>query len=247
MKSSIFLVLLACGLTSGKLHLADFTQLCDLTKPNLNACVVNSANNLIPVLVKGIKDLNFPPLDPLRIPEMKVDQSNAPISIRLKLLDTIHTGLGTMKFHAASIDLDKNRWILNATLPNYALFGRYMANGRIILLPIIGDGHANFTLTNTKVDFIMQGHAKKEDDLLVHHLSNLKVIFGFDKCFISMTNLFGGNKQLSETVDQFIRTNSREVFEGLKVSLEKVYSSIYLNLIRRLVSNVPVSSIFITP
>lgn len=32
---------------------ADFTQLCDLTKPNLNACVVNSANNLIPVLVKG--------------------------------------------------------------------------------------------------------------------------------------------------------------------------------------------------
>ena len=67
------------------------------------------------------------------------------------------------------------------------------------MLPIIGEGNANFTYLDTKVDFVMEGRGKKEKgEIIIFNLIKLKVYFTFDKCFVTITNLFNGNKQLSK-------------------------------------------------
>ncbi|EEB15089.1 conserved hypothetical protein [Pediculus humanus corporis] len=176
---------------------------------------------------------------------MNIDQSNQPISLKLKLIDTIHTGLSTLNFHSASIDTINDRWILNGTLPYYSLHGKYKGNGKLLLLPIIGEGNANFTYLDTKVDFVMDGRRKKEKgEIIIFNLIKLKVYFTFDKCFVTITNLFSGNKQLSDAVNHFIGNNSKEVMNGVKSSLEKIYSSLYYNMINKLISDVPYTEIF---
>lgn len=49
----------------------------------------------------GIRDYGFVPLDPLKVPKMDIGQDTGPVTLKLELIDTTHTGMGTLKFNTA--------------------------------------------------------------------------------------------------------------------------------------------------
>ena len=96
------------------------------------------------------------------------------------------------------MDMQRGRWIFNGTMDRYVLSGRYIGKGRILLVPIVGDGLANFTLENLGCDFIIDGAPTKAKGKTYYKINRLRVYYKFDKCFMSLTNLFNGNKQLGK-------------------------------------------------
>lgn len=49
----------------------------------------------------GIKDYGFTPLDPLKVPRMDIGQEIGPVTLKLELIDTTHTGITSLRFHKA--------------------------------------------------------------------------------------------------------------------------------------------------
>lgn len=91
--------------------------------------------------------------------------------------------------------------VFNGTLEQYTLEGKYIGKGRILLVPIVGDGRANFTLENTGIDIVVDGApSKNKAGVTYFKLSNLRVYMKFDVAYMSLTNLFNGNKQLGKAL-----------------------------------------------
>lgn len=65
----------------------------------------------------------------------------------------------------------------------------------------------------------------------------------FSKGSAVMEGLFGGNKQLGDTMTRFINENTDEIFKEFKPTLEAVWGELFGGLINRLFDSVPLDEL----
>lgn len=61
---------------------ASYIKICHRSDPELDTCIKNSVGELRPLLIKGIPELNIPSCEPLRVPEVVIDQGNGAVSLK---------------------------------------------------------------------------------------------------------------------------------------------------------------------
>lgn len=100
----------------------------------------------------GFHQLGLPSLDPLRIDQMELKQNEeSPVNIELNFRNVTFSGLSKARIYKLS-GFNKNphgnKIDIRLKSPRIELYGPYRANGRVLLLPIQGDGICNLTLGN---------------------------------------------------------------------------------------------------
>lgn len=94
---------------------ASFIQKCSRSDPQLNACLRNSFNGLKPYLLTGIKEIGLPPLEPLKIDALGIENNAG--NIRIKGLFTNVINAGSSNFTVKEVRSDLNaRKIISLTL-----------------------------------------------------------------------------------------------------------------------------------
>ncbi|KAF2886369.1 hypothetical protein ILUMI_19804 [Ignelater luminosus] len=124
--------------------LPSYIKPCDLTDPNFDQCAIKSGQAAIPSLVKGDKKYKIPSLLPLEIPEIKFRTGD----LHIKLDNAKVSGFENAQIKDFKFDPRKQHLAITVYIENANLISHYNIDGKILILPIRGDGAANITFGN---------------------------------------------------------------------------------------------------
>lgn len=160
--------------------------------------------------------------------------------------------------------------------PRAELVGPYRVNGRILILPIQGDGISNITLgewflaianhhhhhqienevthsincsLSVDGDFLVRFHGKSvtRNGKTYLRVENLKLSFSLSKMIFDLTNLYNGDKALGDSTNLFLNQNWLEVFTEIKKSVFSAFSQIIENVLNNVLTKVPYDELFQQP
>jgi hypothetical protein len=105
---------------------------------------------LIKLKIPGIPSLNIPSLDPLKIEKMYIGQGkNNPVNIGLNFTNIDLTGLSNATFYKVmgfNSNPEGDKLDIRFKSPKVTISGPYKINGKVLILPIQGNGKTNLTL-----------------------------------------------------------------------------------------------------
>lgn len=185
----------------------DFIHPCNNTEP---ACLIQATKDAIPEFSKGLPHLGVPSLDPFIIEELPIQLPG----IKVTFYGGKATGLRKCEVLNVEAYLEKNMFQLEVRC-NITIKGKYTAVGRLLLFPINGEGDSKIKIVNSVIKLDIKTKYFKDADNRDHFgIKSYKYTFDYgERIFYTITNLFKGNPELSNTVLQFLNENWRVVTE----------------------------------
>lgn len=125
-------------------------NLCKKSDPNIDKCLKTSINAVIPHLGEGYPKLRIPAIEPFQLPSLEIDhgkgQSKA-VSIDLKMKDVSIMGLTSMVIDSLKMDVENYKVSAKIGFSKpLQITGQYTVNGKVLVLPIVGNGLCNLEL-----------------------------------------------------------------------------------------------------
>ncbi|KAF9417548.1 hypothetical protein HW555_005378 [Spodoptera exigua] len=183
-----------------------FIKPCSRSDPNLNECVEKVISVAGAKFSEGIPELGIAPLDPVELGTVVVDNP----ALKLTFTDTVVTGLKGFRVNSYKINPDKGKATLDFTA-NVTLKAHYDMNGQVLILPIRGNGQSKIKITNLNI-VVKYDFEEKDGHWIV---PSYKDHYKMDRAQFKFTNLFGGNKELGETIHQVINVNWEPVMRDI--------------------------------
>uniref|UniRef100_A0A8D8XTD4 Protein takeout n=1 Tax=Cacopsylla melanoneura TaxID=428564 RepID=A0A8D8XTD4_9HEMI len=222
-------------------------KVCKRSVPNYKECFMQSIQSAIPVLMRGIPKVGILPVDPLFLTRLDIGQGSGPVSIDLNLKNASIIGLKHAAIKTVKYDIDNYQFSAGFDInDNVQIVGQYSIKGKIMVLPIVGNGNCNITLVHPKLDvkelrgkpFVKNGKTYiKLDKVLI---SIAKV----EKMYIQLENLFNGNKELSEQMNVFLNENWADIIKELMPAIESALEAVVKEIGNRLFSKIPYEDFF---
>ncbi|CAH0553016.1 unnamed protein product [Brassicogethes aeneus] len=135
------LLLLSFNLING-LHPPSYIKPCSLSDPNLNDCALKSGIEALPHLLEGDKKYGIQTLNPYYVDLIEVNQGD----LKVNLKKPVTTGLEKVTLKAVKIDTETKKMSINTLFHNIVVTGNYEISGKILILPIEGQGKLNITV-----------------------------------------------------------------------------------------------------
>ncbi|XP_026326629.1 protein takeout-like [Hyposmocoma kahamanoa] len=199
-----------CNINAG--NLPEYIQRCDLEDKNFVECVKEKISTTLPYFTKGIKELDVPPLDPVKLDDIDINGNG----LNLSFTDANMYGISNAVITNLKLDIGKDDETFSLQFKsNMTLMAKYVINGRILILPIQGKGDAKVKANNVEVQIDSKlSHVK---DKAGTHFRLVTPIYKYniEKTTFQFDNLFNGNKRLSDTTHEFANQNWRQLMDDL--------------------------------
>ncbi|KAJ1527735.1 hypothetical protein ONE63_007692 [Megalurothrips usitatus] len=247
MRSFLILVvgLAAVQLAASK-NLPSNWPACKRNDPDLKTCVRDAALIAIKeISEKGAKEFGVFPLDPMRISAIDIDQGSGPVSIELHFTDLDIYGLKGCEMGPVDVDVEKYHFHAPVSFPKGAVMkGRYRVDGKVLVLPIKGEGKAELQLENITAWVDLKGKEQIRKGVKYIGVESFDFDFETTRLKISMENLFNGNKALSENMNNFMNQNWNEILQELKPAVKQAFGSAWGDVSNRIFTKIPYDTIF---
>lgn len=120
-----------------------------------SSCLVRVINDIVKKSRQPYPEMGLPVMDPLVIDKMNIDQGGSgSVTLHLSLKDTLVKGFANTQVKAVEgfkENFNKTRIEFRFRVPVMLIAGPYKMNGRILVLPVQGNGMANITLSKLRV------------------------------------------------------------------------------------------------
>ncbi|GLG92888.1 Protein takeout [Gryllus bimaculatus] len=220
--------------------------LCKKTDPKLNECIEKAAHVVLPQLKDGIPSINVPSIDPLKVTTINIGQGHGPISINIKFSDITVTGLSDAQVHKADIDLKKYSLNFKGAIQNVSLVSQYEMTGRILLLPVTGQGPCKLTFTNIQANLGPKGKGVTKKGKNYFDVTDFFLdINGLDKLQVQFDNLFNGDKTLGKSMNNLLNENWKDLWSELKPAFDEVFGEVFHQYSKGIFSGVAFDEIFL--
>ncbi|XP_046393508.1 protein takeout-like [Ischnura elegans] len=229
---------------AGEKSVASKLKLCKADDPNLDECFRDAVETAFRNLKDGDRSLGIVPIDPMFVPEMTMTRSEGPVGMTLKFINCTHSGLSNMKVISAKVSPDRLSFDLKMKLNLFTLSGPYETNGRILVLPIVGEGIANITMYDSDIAWTFQGKHVKRDGKTYLQIEKYIVDIKPKSAYMNLGNLFNGDAVLGETTNRFLNENSREVIQELAPELNAALAELHKGLAQRILDRLPMEEAF---
>ncbi|XP_046684382.1 protein takeout-like [Homalodisca vitripennis] len=240
--ASVALVVAAAPAAVSKLP-KDFKR-CKKHDPKMNECLKEAIQNALVSLTKGVPALGVLTIDPLRVTHLLIDQGTGPVSIKLDFNELDIHGLGSARIDRVKVDWDKYTIEVDATvLEPVILDGQYKINGKVLILPIQGNGHSNLTLENVKAKILILGKSMKKNGQEHMDVDKFNLHFTTKKLHMNLENLFNGDKALGDNMNIFLNENWQDILKELQPSIEEALGQTFKAIANRIFHKVPMNQI----
>ncbi|XP_050563287.1 circadian clock-controlled protein daywake-like [Spodoptera frugiperda] len=205
-------------------------QKCQLSDPE---CIKKSAQSFVETFTAGIPEVGTEVLEPVHIDVIKIDLSGLKLTVR----DADIKGLKKSVIDKLKVDTAKKVIELTYHVAPIVLKGKYKAGGMLLILPISGDGDVTIKIKNLGVTLTMPYDIVKNDQGKdVIELKSYKYTYeNNENTHFKLTNLFNGNKQLSDAMHTFMNDNWKAISQEfgnpmLDKPIQKIYTAIKIFL-----------------
>lgn len=242
MKSVLFLTALVFG-TAFSASLPPFIKKCKVGA-DLDKCVITSANAAIARFAKGDEKYRIPSTDPIHVRELSVKENAGSVAVNLKFNDVYITGLANSKLVNSRMDLDKKLIEWTFEVPKVVMDSQYKIDGRILILPITGNGKGHIELENVKLKFTLSYKLMTVKGREVVKIEKIDAKHFTQKLKLNFENLFNGDKALGDNMNVILNDSWEELNKQLGPPLiQSIALYVQANL-NRFLSQIPYSEIF---
>ncbi|XP_053692816.1 protein takeout-like isoform X1 [Sabethes cyaneus] len=217
-----------------------------LCKPNDEKCLFERIGTTFAKHSKGIPEVNLVSLDPLIIEKMDIVQGDGPINIVLNFKNVELTGLSQSVIKKANgFTADPTKMDLGILVPVASLIGGYKINGKVLILPIQGEGHSNMTMENCHIQLKWTGKLVDRANGKKHYqVDKLKATFDTTRFYMHFSNLFNGDKALGDNMNQFLNDNWQDILKELKPAIVNAFVQIFQSVVSNVFNKVPYAEMF---
>ncbi|RZF36621.1 hypothetical protein LSTR_LSTR007324 [Laodelphax striatellus] len=217
---------------------------CHRNSPDFNTCMIKVLHDVRPILKKGVPKMRIQTLEPMFVPQILVKQGSGPVSIDSTFTDQKIHGMTNYMINGIKIDLDNFKMEVDFYLPWLYIEGGYSIKGQILVLPISGSGDSWSNYTTVTGKAVLTGHSESRNGEEYWGIDDLKFSINVKKATIHMNNLFNGNKQLGDAMNNFMSQNFDAVFQELKPVIDEAIAIILKDIIKKLFAKFPVKALF---
>ncbi|KAJ8673663.1 hypothetical protein QAD02_004925 [Eretmocerus hayati] len=241
--SSLVLVVCAAIVRANHVDIPDFIHVCKRNDPDLGECIKKSVNEIKPKLATGLPQYDIPSLEPLIFKELTA--GNEANGLKVTVKDIKCYGASDFEIEKIRTEIETLRFAVDLLLPHLYIEGQYEVNGRVLLLPIQGNGpiYGNFTdaLGQVKIQAAVKTDEQGEEHM---HLSELRLRIAIRKGTLRLENLFNGDPVLGNAVNNAINSNFDGFIKELQPLIEKALSENFLELGNKIIEPFPFHAIF---
>ncbi|KAL3279160.1 hypothetical protein HHI36_016674 [Cryptolaemus montrouzieri] len=240
-----YLLIVFLSSVLGAKDLPKYFPRCRRSDPKINDCLLKATDQVRPYLIKGVPELNVPPIEPFIIPEVTLEQGSNILNFKAKLNDIVVRGLSKYKFSQFDFDVPKLHFHCKAAIDELKLEGKYEVKGALLGAPIHGKGifRAEIGNSNITVFQAIRIIKKRGIDFTQVIFTNSTIDVGKPKA--QLDGLFDNNEALTKATNAVIKDNVERLFEDLKPVIEKVINSMIEDLLFKLLTeNVPYDKLY---
>ncbi|XP_067014206.2 circadian clock-controlled protein daywake [Anabrus simplex] len=233
----LFVVLcISCAVAD---QLPSYIKKCKL---NDEKCYVESAQAALPHFVNGDKKVKLQPLNPFVIEKIEVEQGG----LKIKLTDVKLYFTDDLKILSVRADFKNHKFEYTFSSPVCKLLSDYEIDGKILVVPISGKGKANITVVDVVLHFSHDTlHEKREDGKkYVKFLTGQHETKNITRAYFDLTNLFNGDKTLSEHTLKFMNENWKDVYTELNPLLLDALVEQEKLILNNVAGTVPLDELF---
>ncbi|XP_013117221.2 protein takeout [Stomoxys calcitrans] len=244
-----FLVLIAVAATgvNADKYLAekpDFLTPCKQTDPGFNRCFAKNFQSSFTNWNDGLPGLkSLGSFDPLHVKSVTIaEDGSGPVSINIGLTNLVLTGLKHTTVDDASFNPTKLITKVKFTVPKVQIDADYKVKGRVLTLPLDGNGKAKIVIEKLKMEVAVRLKLRKEDGALFTDVEKTRLeiheVGGFQ---LRLDNLFNGQKVLEETATSLFNDNWRDLYEVMKPSISATVQTVMNDRFSKIFHYVPVT------
>ncbi|XP_030751904.1 protein takeout-like [Sitophilus oryzae] len=223
-------------------HLPNYISACRVGS-DLSDCIVKHARASIPQLSKGDPAFGSPSLNPWVLEKIELNPSS---QLKLLFTDCKIYGLNNAILKDAKIDFDKKHIDLVVYIEQIKLDSHYNMDGQLLVLPIKGDGKTNLEFGDCTFNYSF------DYDLITRkdgkqYITNIRpdISFKINKAHFNFENLFNGNKQLGDNINNVLNDNPQDAVTELGPAFSNVINLAATTIIRAYLMVVPFDELFL--
>lgn len=118
---------------------------------------------------------------------------------------------------------------IRLSMPRCEFIGSYLVEGKILLLPITGNGPFNLTAYGLNLRIHLYGDFVDHKNKTYIVLKDFKADITMDKFTVWLENLFNGNKLLGDTMNNLLNENWSELNKELSPAFVDAFGKNILN------------------
>ncbi|KAM3963654.1 protein takeout [Aphomia sociella] len=216
-----------------------FIQTCMRSDPDFDDCSKQAVQKLFDALGPGLPEIDMPPLDPMKIPKIRILQGDGPVNVNAALDDVTVTGFGQTEVLLSQVDSKSYDFYTRVRVPKIRIEGTYELKGKILLIPLVGRGLCWFEPSNMTIDIVSDVKLYEKDDFVFFNVTAAHVKYSIGGLTLRMNNLFDGINSLEDSTNAYLNANWRPVSESLRPILSKTIEDILLGFMQQLFHNLP--------
>ncbi|XP_037028821.1 protein takeout-like [Bradysia coprophila] len=217
--------------------------------PGDRECLRGVINQYIHQSASGIPSIHLIPTDPLFIPEINIIQgSESPVNIKLNFKNANFIGFSTVdvtRVIGFERDPKTSKYEIYCRIPKLAIIGNYKVSGKVIILPVVGEGPANLTFENLDVTAKFDPRVDIKNGKEYLQFKNVDVDFTTTRLYMYFEDLFNGDRVLGETTNKFLNENWYDILKELKLVFRDTIGGILKNIIGSVFAAFPYADFFV--
>ncbi|KAL1490576.1 hypothetical protein ABEB36_013246 [Hypothenemus hampei] len=240
--SILVLVLTLIGLAeSTKKDLPSFLHVCKRDDADITACMISSIEDLRSYLINGVPEYNIPSLEPLVMHDFFAEEAAG-----MKIIVSNVSAWGCTDFfvRGLSVNLDTLQFTVDVDIPKLRIEAHYHLDGKLLLVPVKGDGNLETNITEVSARAELQGSLKDKDGekYMTYDDVRLKVHVGGGS--VRMENLFNGDKVLLAMINDVVNRNFDVFLHELMPVIERALAITFQQTGNAIVDSYPYNVLF---
>ncbi|XP_060810447.1 uncharacterized protein LOC106141628 [Amyelois transitella] len=210
----------------------EYIQPCSRSDPQLDTCIKNSFNHLRPYLARGLSDIGLPPMEPLYIDRLVMENDAGPVRVTAAFSNITVIGPSNYTVTKIRSDLKKLRIDMGLILPRIEITGRYEVSGQVLLFPVRSQGDFWAAFIDVAAIAKVFGTEVEKDNIKYMSAERLLVDFKLRNSRFRVRDTVNFGSVIGEAMNQFLNNNAAEIIEEMRpaaaVSIAKHFKA-FLN------------------
>ncbi|XP_054726280.1 protein takeout-like [Anastrepha obliqua] len=185
-------------------------------------CIIENINVIFNKKNQGDESFGLTKLEPFTMDDFSIRQDPAsPVAIYLALNNPVV--YGSKNVRATKVKgfgkTPEGRHEILLEAPYISMLSDYVIDGKVLILPIKGEGRSNFTLVEPKMKIVIDATSRTKDGKIFMDVKDVRVECKPKRVALHFENLFNGDKALGENINSFLNENWNGIFIEMKAPL----------------------------
>ncbi|KAH0821936.1 hypothetical protein GEV33_000855 [Tenebrio molitor] len=245
MEKSTFLAFLAVANLCFGAKLPTTFKKCDKKQSDFDQCLSTAVKDALSQLNVEKKEVGLPSFEPLEVPSLAIGAGTGPVQFSQNYKDFKLSGFTKVdSLKANRMDFEKKILELDIDFPEIVMNFEYKFKGRILVLPIEGEGPGRINLHKPK--FLLNLHLEEYEkkNKKYYKVTQKKLLVEPQMLNFKLDNLFNGDKVLGDNINRVMNDNSKEMYADLRSSYEEAFGKIFVAVFDNLLTRVPIAQLF---